>query len=130
MTSTSEKKQSTPKQSTPKQGAARISARAWSDVAVLLVLAGVGLVGFQPSFGGFGFLVPALGGLALGAATGILAAFFRLSLVPTTLAAIVGYFVLGSAIAVPGQALFGVLPSLQSLSSLAIGAVFGWADIR
>src|SRR5690554_1700638 len=129
MTSTSEKKQSTPKQSTPKQGAARISARAWSDVAVLLVLAGVGLVGFQPSFGGFGFLVPALGGLALGAATGILAAFFRLSLVPTTLVAIVGYFLLGSALAVPGQALFGFLPSLQSLSSLAIGAVFGWSDI-
>src|SRR5690554_3197431 len=134
MTSTNEKKQSTQKQSTqkqstPKREAALISGRAWSDVAVLLILAGVGLVGFQPSFGGFGFLVPALGGLALGAATGILAAFFRLSLVPTTLAAIVGYFVLGSAIAVPGQALFGVLPSLQSLSSLAIGAVFGWADI-
>lgn len=117
------------KQTAPKQGVRRISGRAWSDVAVLLVLAGIGLIGFQPSFGGFGFLIPALGGLALGAATGILAALFRLSLVPTTLAAIVGYFLLGSAIAVPGQALFGVLPSLQSLSSLAIGAVFGWADI-
>src|SRR5690554_1413912 len=107
----------------------RITGRTWADVTVLLVLTVIGLIGFQPSFGGYSFLVPALGGLALGAATGILTSMFRLSLVPTTLAAIVGYFVLGSAIAVPGQALFGVLPSLQSLSSLAIGAVFGWADI-
>lgn len=110
-------------------GLRRISARSWTDVAVLLVLSVIGLIGFQPSFGGYGFLLPALGGLALGAATGILAALFRLSLVPTTLAAIVGYFLFGSALAVPGQALFGVLPSLQSLSSLAIGAVFGWSDI-
>ncbi|MHA6667520.1 transglutaminase family protein [Homoserinimonas sp. A447] len=111
------------------QGLRRISGRAWTDVTVLLVLAVIGLIGFQPSFGGYSFLVPALGGLALGAATGILASLFRLSLVPTTLAAIVGYFLFGSALAVPEQALFGVLPSLQSVSSLAIGAVFGWTDI-
>lgn len=106
-----------------------LTTRTWADVAVLLVLAVIGLLGFQPSFGGYSFLMPALGGLALGAATGILTSMFRLSLLPTTLAAIVGYFLVGSALAVPGQALLGVLPSLQSLSSLAIGAVYGWSDI-
>lgn len=110
-------------------GRRRISGRSWADVAVLLVLATIGLIGFQPSFGGFSFLLPAFGGLVLGAATGILSAVFRLSLIPTTLSAVVGYFLLGSALAVPGQAVLGVIPSLQSLSSLALGAVFGWADI-
>jgi transglutaminase-like putative cysteine protease len=112
-----------------KQARRQISGRAWTDAAVLLVLAVIGLVGFQPSFGGYSFLIPALGGLALGAATGILTAMFRLSLIPTTLAAIVGYFLLGTALALPGQALLGVLPTLHSLSSLAVGAVFGWSDI-
>jgi hypothetical protein len=106
-----------------------ITGRTWTDVAVLLVLVLLGVIGFEPSFGGYGFLVAGLGGLALGAATGILAAMFRLNVLLTVLAAVVGYFVFGSALAVQGQAIAGFLPSLQSLASLAIGSVYGWADI-
>lgn len=112
-----------------RQGLRMPSRRTWADIGVLLALAVLGLIGFQPSFGGYSFLLPALGGLGVGAATGILASMFRLSLVPTILAAIAGYFLFGSALAVPQQAIFFVLPSLQSLASLAVGAVFGWADI-
>jgi hypothetical protein len=106
-----------------------ITGRTWTDVAVLLVLVLLGVIGFEPSFGGYGFLVAGLGGLALGAATGILAAVFRLNVLLTVLAAVVGYFLFGSALAVQGQAIAGFLPSLQSLASLAIGSVYGWADI-
>jgi hypothetical protein len=106
-----------------------ITGRTWTDVAVLLVLVLLGVIGFEPSFGGYGFLVAGLGGLALGSATGILAAMFRLNVLLTVLAAVVGYFVFGSALAVQGQAIAGFLPSLQSLASLAIGSVYGWADI-
>tara|TARA_R110002051_G_scaffold71457_2_gene128867 strand:+ start:13830 stop:16166 length:2337 start_codon:yes stop_codon:yes gene_type:complete len=106
-----------------------LTGRTWVDVGVLLTLAAVGLIGFEPSFGGYSFLVPALGGLILGAATAIAAAMFRLNLITTVLVAVVGYFLVGTALAVPQQALFVVLPSLQSLASLAIGAVYGWADI-
>jgi hypothetical protein len=106
-----------------------ITGRTWTDVAVLLVLVLLGVIGFEPSFGGYGFLVAGLGGLALGAATGILAAMFRLNVLLTVLAAVVGYFLFGSALAVQGQAIAGFLPSLQSLASLAIGSVYGWADI-
>jgi len=106
-----------------------ISGRSWCDIAVLLVLVTLGVVGFEPSFGGYGFLLAGLGGLVLGAATGILAAVFRLSVVVTVLVAVVGYFLFGSAIAVQSQALLGFLPTLSSLSSLAVGSVYGWADI-
>ena len=103
--------------------------KTWVDIAVLLGLAVLGVVGFEPPFGGFGFLLAGLGGLAVGAATGILASMYRLGLVATTLAAVTGWFLLGSAFAVPGQALLGVLPTPLSLTSLAVGAVHGWADI-
>jgi len=106
-----------------------VSGRTWTDIAVLLVLVVLGVVGFEPSFGGYGFLLAGLGGLALGAVTGILAAVFRLNVVVTVLVAVVGYFLFGSAIAVQSQALLGFLPSLSSLSSLAVGSVYGWADI-
>ena len=103
--------------------------RTWADIAVMLVLAVLGIVGFEPSFGGYGFLAAGIGGLVLGAAAGILSSVFRLGAITTALAAIVTYFIVGPALAVPEQALFGVLPSLQSLASVAVGTVYGWADI-
>ena len=106
-----------------------VSGRTWVDIAVLLVLILLGAIGFEPSFGGYGFLLAGLGGLALGAATGILASVFRLNVVVTIVAALVAYFLFGSAFAVQGQALFGFLPTLQSLASIAVGSVYGWADI-
>nr|WP_281381903.1 transglutaminase-like domain-containing protein [Conyzicola lurida] len=54
---------------------------------------------------------------------------FRLGALVTVLVAVVAYFVFGSAFAVQGQAVFGVLPTLQSLASIAVGSVFGWTDI-
>jgi len=114
---------------TPRLDPRPVSGRTWADIAVLLVLVVLGVVGFEPSFGGYGFLLAGLGGLALGAATGILSSVLRLTVVVTVLVAVVGYFLFGSAIAVQSQALLGFLPSLSSLSSLAIGTVYGWADI-
>ena len=121
--------QTSPDTKAPGPGRRPITGRTWTDIAVLLVLVLLGVIGFEPSFGGYGFLLAGLGGLALGAATGILAAVFRLNILLTVLAAVVGYFVFGSALAVQGQAVAGFLPSLQSLASLAIGSVYGWADI-
>ncbi|NYF11327.1 transglutaminase-like putative cysteine protease [Leifsonia sp. AK011] len=111
------------------QGLRLPSGRTWADIAVLLVLALLGVIGFEPSFGGYGFLVAGLGGLVLGAATGILASVFRLGAITTALGAIVLYFLIGTPLAVPAQAVFVVFPSLQSLASIAIGTVYGWADI-
>lgn len=103
--------------------------RTWADIAVLLVLAVLGVVGFEPSFGGYGFLLAGLGGLILGAVTGIATSVYRLGALTTVLAAIAAYFLVGTPLAVPEQATFVIFPSLQSLASLAIGTVYGWSDI-
>ncbi|WP_403023776.1 transglutaminase domain-containing protein [Salinibacterium sp. GXW1014] len=105
------------------------SPRTWFDIAVLVVLMALGLMGFEPSFGSYNFLLPAIGGLVLGAATAIGTSLFRLGLIPTTLVALAAYFLIASPLAVPQQAIIGVLPSLQSLGSVAVGSVYGWADI-
>ncbi|QNO38140.1 transglutaminase domain-containing protein [Protaetiibacter sp. SSC-01] len=110
-------------------GLALPSGRTWFDIAVLLVLAVLGVLGFAPSYGGYSFLLAGLGGLVLGAVTGVLTSMLRLGGLLTFVAAVVGYFVVGSAVAVPSLALFGFLPTLQSLASLAVGTVFGWADL-
>ncbi|MGN6274024.1 MAG: transglutaminase domain-containing protein [Protaetiibacter sp.] len=112
-----------------REGLALPTARTWVDVVVLLVLATLGVLGFAPSYGGYSFLLAGLGGLALGAATGILSSILRFGGLLTLAVAVVGYFVVGPAVAVPSQTILGVVPSLQSLASLAIGTVFGWADL-
>jgi transglutaminase-like putative cysteine protease len=103
--------------------------RAWADIAVLSLLSVLGVLGFEASFGGNGYLAAGIGGLVVGVAAGMLAYLLRLAALPTLLLAIAAYFLFGSAIAVPDQALLGFLPGVQSLASLATGAVFGWADI-
>jgi len=103
--------------------------RVWFDLAVLTVLAAVGVLGFEPAFGGYGFLLAGLGGLLVGTATGILTAAFRLGPILTALAAVIAYFLLGTAFAVPQLGIAGVLPTLNSLVNIAFGSVFGWADL-
>lgn len=105
------------------------SARTWTDVVVLLALATLGIVGFAPSFGGASFLIAGIGGLLLGAITAVASHLLRLTSLTTTLLALVLYLVAGPALAVPAQAIGGVLPSLAGLASVARGTVFGWADI-
>ncbi|RQP08989.1 MAG: transglutaminase domain-containing protein [Microbacteriaceae bacterium] len=111
------------------RGLALPTGRTWFDVSVLLVLALLGVLGFAPSYGGYSFLLAGLGGLVLGAVTGVLTTMLRLGGLLTFVAAVVGYFLVGSAVAVPSLALFGVLPSLPSLAALAVGTVFGWTDL-
>ncbi len=103
--------------------------RTWLDITVLLALATLGVLGFTPSYGGYSFLAAGVGGLVLGAVTGILTSALRFGGLMTLAVAVVGYFLVGSAVAVPSQTVFFVVPTLQSLSSLAIGTVFGWADL-
>ncbi len=125
MTATQESRQKPARE----RGLRPLTGRTWTDVAVLLVLIALGVVGFEPSFGGYSFLLAGIGGLVLGAATGILASLFRLNVITLVLVALVGYFLFGTALAVPQQAIYSVLPTLQSLTSLAIGSVYGWGDL-
>lgn len=106
-----------------------LSVGAWVDVAVLTVLSLIGILGFASSFQDSSYLIAGLGGLLVGTASALLAASLRLGILVTALTVLVAYFLFGSALAMSGQALFGFLPTPETLAGLVIGAVFGWADI-
>ncbi|PRY69198.1 transglutaminase superfamily protein [Glaciihabitans tibetensis] len=107
----------------------RLSTTTWVDVATLLTLATIAMVGLGSAFDSIDYLLAGLGGLVVGTLAALAAQRFRLGTLPTIAVAIGAYFVLGSVFALPRDALFGFLPTPDTLASLTIGAVFGWADI-
>jgi transglutaminase-like putative cysteine protease len=110
------------------QSATRPTAMMWVDIAVVMVLSTVAVVGFEPAFGHFGYLTAAIGGLVVGCGVALIGNLLRFSVLTTIALAIAAYFVFGTALTMPAQALYGVLPSLDGLSGLVFGAVFGWSD--
>lgn len=106
-----------------------ISTRTWVDVSVLTLLSAIGLFGFASSFSDLSYLVAGFGGLLVGTGAALVATYFRFDALISALVVVVAYFVFGSFFAMPGQAFLGFLPSLETLSGLAIGAIFGWSDI-
>ncbi|QEO15697.1 transglutaminase domain-containing protein [Agromyces intestinalis] len=107
----------------------RIPQQSIVDLAVLSVLCLVAVAGFETSFGDLNFLLAAVGGILVGTAAAIAGSLLRLPVLPTVLLGLAAYFVFGTPFAMPMQGLVVVLPSISSLAGLAIGAVFGWADI-
>ena len=100
------------------------------DLAVVAVLVLVATAGFGPSWGGIGGYLPTvLGGLVLGLAVAWVAAWRRVGVVGTALATAVGYLALGGALALPGTAVAGVLPTAATIRGLALGAVTSWKDV-
>ncbi|RXZ50904.1 transglutaminase domain-containing protein [Agromyces fucosus] len=125
---------STPVQPVPADPAAPSAfrpfpARAWPDVAIISVLSLLGVIGYETSFGDYNFLVAGIGGLVVGTGFGVLGYVLRLGVVTNVLVALLGYFLFGSALTMPAQSIFGVIPSLETLAGLALGAVWGWTDI-
>ncbi|MGN6428642.1 MAG: transglutaminaseTgpA domain-containing protein [Leifsonia sp.] len=106
----------------------RLGTTTWIDVAVICGLSLIAVAGFAPAFGHYAFLSAAIGGVVVGGGVAVLGRLFRLSVPLTLVIALAAYFLLGTPLALPGLALFGVLPSLDSLSGLVLGAVFGWSD--
>jgi transglutaminase-like putative cysteine protease len=113
----------------PKLPRGTVRSATWRDLGVVTLLSALGIWGLAPAFSDNGYLLAGIGGLLVGTAAGYLSHLFRLNAFFTGLSAIVLYFLLGSALAMPGYALFAVLPSLATLRGLALGAVFGWTDI-
>ncbi|UOE45412.1 transglutaminase domain-containing protein [Agromyces larvae] len=107
----------------------RIPQQSIVDLAVLSVLCLVAVAGFETSFGDLNFLLAAVGGILVGTGAAVAGSLLRLPVLPTVLLGLAAYFVLGTPFAMPDQGIGVVLPSLTSLAGLAIGAVYGWADI-
>ncbi|HEY5224243.1 MAG TPA: transglutaminase-like domain-containing protein [Microbacteriaceae bacterium] len=105
-----------------------ITASSVVDIVVVVVLSVLAVIGFEPAFGHYGFLIAGIGGLVIGAAVALLCTLLRLSVLTTVAVGLASYFLFGTPLTMPAQALYGVLPSVDSLSGLVFGAVFGWSD--
>ncbi len=123
-----------PRDSTSPEAAAALAPRvfplrALADVAVVLLLTVIGTVGLSTAFTDLGYVLAGVGGMVVGTAVALACARYRVGSLATAAVSVVAYFLLGSAFAMPEQAILRVFPSLQSLAGLAVGAVFGWADL-
>ncbi|GAA1832934.1 transglutaminase-like domain-containing protein [Agromyces salentinus] len=107
----------------------RPSRSAVTDLVVLAVLSLLAIAGYETSFGDLDFLLAAAAGLVIGTLAALVGTLLRLGVLTTVLLGLAAYFVLGTPFTMPDAALFLVLPSVTSLAGLAIGAVYGWADI-
>ncbi|MCR2813152.1 transglutaminase domain-containing protein [Microbacterium sp. zg.Y1084] len=104
----------------------RLPVRAAVDLAAVAVLIGVSIVGFGPAFETSFFLVTGFGALLIGLGVAVAGARLRWGLLPVAALTVAAYFLFGAALAVPATALGGVVPTLDSLVTLAGGVVFSW----
>ena len=99
------------------------------DGAVLLAALVVAMLPLVPVFGASVLLAPVLGGLALGTVVVLLARRFVWGTAVTVAVALLGYLLVGTAVAVPDLGYARLGPSLVSVRALLSGAVTSWKDV-
>jgi hypothetical protein len=111
-------------------GPAALPLRRWIlDLGVSAVLIGVAMTGFWTTFAGASYLPAAIGGIVLGLAVSAVAAWRRWGILIVAGLTIAVYFVFGGALALPSTAILGVVPTLDTLQRLALGAVTSWKQM-
>ncbi|MBE7699287.1 transglutaminase domain-containing protein [Oerskovia sp. Sa1BUA8] len=98
------------------------------DALALVVMLGAALLGFGPAWGSWTYLLPAVGGAVLGLAVAWCGAWRRWNLLTVTAVAITVYVLLGGPFALPATTVGGVLPTLETVRGLLLGAVTGWKE--
>lgn len=98
------------------------------DVAAMCALVVVAMLPLWSVFGDAWFWVTAGGAILVGAALAVVGAVRRWSLLVLSAAVVAAYFVVGSGLAFPSRALWGVLPTLDTLVALATGVVRVWKE--
>lgn len=100
------------------------------DALALVMLLGIGVLAFGPTFGGNPrYLVAGFGGIVVGLGIAWEGARRHWRTWPSVNAVVLSYLVAGSALAAPQKALGGVLPTLQSLRVIVLGVVLSWKDL-
>lgn len=107
----------------------RRTSHAAVDAVALIVLLLVGVWGFDPIFDGTGFLIAGIGGVLLGAAVAILAAWRRWGFPLIFVVAFTLYLLLGGALALRSTTASGGIPTFDSIQALLAGLVTSWKDL-
>lgn len=98
------------------------------DLAFAVALVAIALVGFRTGFIGWEWMVAAAVGVTLGTLVAHVAVARSWPLLATVLVLTVIHFVLGGPVAVRGDLIAGLIPSLQTLVDLAVTPVTGWKE--
>lgn len=96
------------------------------DLVVACALCVLALVPFSSAYDGADFWIAAVGGVVLGGAISFVGARWHLGVLVVAALTVLGYVVLGTALAVRSLGIAGVIPSVDSLVSLATGVVQVW----
>lgn len=88
-----------------------------------------GVIAFQPAFGGFRGYLAAFVGITLGAGIALLLGRLRWGVTAHFGALLGAYFLVGGPIVVPHTTIAGVIPSLETLRSLALLLFRSWNDL-
>ncbi|MFW5470350.1 transglutaminaseTgpA domain-containing protein [Knoellia sp. CPCC 206435] len=104
------------------------SREALVDLAFSLVLVTTTLVGFRTGFLGWEWVAAAAAGVVLGTLVAHAATVRAWPLLLTAFVLVAIHFVLGGPVAVRGDLVAGIIPSLQTLTDLAVAPVTGWKE--
>lgn len=114
----------------PQTAFAALPLRRWIlDLGATLLLVGVALIGFWPTFAGPSFLPAAVGGILLGLAIAVVTVWRRWGILIISGLVVGAYFVFGGALALPQTTIAGFIPTLDTLQKLAVGPVTAWKQL-
>lgn len=99
------------------------------DATFAVLLLALGAAPLWPVYESGAFVAMAVGALVLGAAIAVAGALWRLPLAAVAALTAVVYLVAGVPLAVPSQALAGVLPTPVGLRSLVLGTATAWKQM-
>lgn len=99
------------------------------DGGFVVALGALGLLGFGPVYGSVAYLEVGAVGLLLGVAATELARRWGQPVLAEVFVAVVVFLLLGGALAAPGSALAGVIPTPGTLSALGHAGVDGWKEL-
>ncbi len=102
---------------------------ALAQALALAVLIVVCALAFAPAYGGYRWLVAAVGGALLGTLIAWGTSVLRLHWAFSLLAAVVAYLLFGAALATPDSAIGGVFPSLESVRLLTLAVLTSWRQM-
>ncbi|WP_150308458.1 DUF3488 and transglutaminase-like domain-containing protein [Planctomonas psychrotolerans] len=99
------------------------------NTAAFLLVSALAAAALWPIYASRDILLLIIGALCAGALVAVLGALYRWSSATVLFATVAVFLALGTPLALPGQAMFGVLPTAESLLDLLRGAGLGWKQL-